>query len=319
MADINITIIGTGLVGTSFGLALKAAKVHGVITGHDKILEQAKAAQKAGALDKVQWNLPAACEGADLVILAIPLSEIPATLEAIAEVLRPDAVVVDTATLKAPVQAWVLQYLPGQVHYVGINPILTVGLDAEPSAYLFQGRTIALCPGPTANSNAVDLVSELISGVGATPLFLDIVEHDGLVAAVEQLPLLLGAALFSVSSTNDGWRDRRRLAGVTFADHTDFGEDSTAAATAWRFNRQNLVVWLERLQGEIGLWQHLLAEEDEEVLATVLERLSDERRKWLHMREKNEWGERLTSDVEKSAFSVKQFLFGSWGDSKRKK
>ena len=79
MSDFTITIIGTGVIGTSIGLALKQQKDPMRVLGHDKDLTYAQAGVKMGAFDKAEWNLVNACEKADLIILAIPFNGIRST------------------------------------------------------------------------------------------------------------------------------------------------------------------------------------------------------------------------------------------------
>ena len=76
MSTFTITIVGTGVIGTSLGLALKQKDESLRLVAHDKDLGNAKAAAKLGAFDKVEWNLINACDQADLIMLAIPLSGI---------------------------------------------------------------------------------------------------------------------------------------------------------------------------------------------------------------------------------------------------
>ncbi|MEW5961734.1 MAG: prephenate dehydrogenase/arogenate dehydrogenase family protein, partial [Chloroflexota bacterium] len=91
MSNFTITIVGTGVIGASLGLALKQSQEPLRVLGHDKDLLHAKAGVKQGAFDRAEWNLVNACEPADLIILAIPLNGIRATLAAIAPYLKPGA------------------------------------------------------------------------------------------------------------------------------------------------------------------------------------------------------------------------------------
>jgi len=318
MADTKITIIGTGLIGTSLGLAMKEAKVKGEITGHDKDFARAKAAKSAGAIDKAVWNLPKACQNADLVVLAIPLTAIPDTMQAIADVLHPEAVVVDMASLKVPVQRWAGQYLPEHVHYVGAHPIVDAGVDTEPSAFLFQNRTMAICPESTTKDSVVELVYQLAKGIGSRPFYLSAVEHDGLVAAIEQLPQLLGAALLSANTSGDGWRDRQRLAGHPFEAHTLLDDETDAVTTGWRLNKENLSFWLGRLVAEIETWQQLLANDDQEMLQEAVGEVNNLRQAWLKHRAEGSWEEITQESVPKSAFSLQQIFLGSLGSFRKK-
>src|SRR3990170_3138816 len=99
----TITIIGTGLIGGSLGLALRRNKAAVEIIGHNRHYEAAAEAQKRGAVDRAEWNLPASVEKADLVILATPVGQIRELLGQIAPFLPQRCVVTDVAGTKEKV------------------------------------------------------------------------------------------------------------------------------------------------------------------------------------------------------------------------
>ena len=218
MSNFTITIVGTGVIGTSLGLALKQQDDPPQLLAHDKDLSVAKSAVKIGAFDKAEWNLINACEKADLVILAIPLSGVQATLKAIGPDLKQNAVVTDTCPSKQPVLNWAAEHLPDHVHFVGGNPPVRPNGSGYQNAQadLFAERLYCITPAANAHEEAVQLVSGLASMVGAEPFFLDPAEHDGLMTAVEHLPRLVSLSLVRTLSAQGAWREIRKLAGGTF-------------------------------------------------------------------------------------------------------
>ena len=145
MSKAKISIVGLGLIGSSMGLALKEQEGNYQIIGHDSEPLVTKYSRKMGAVDDTSWNLITACDGADLIILAVPLAAMRKTLEAIAPDLKPGAIVSDTATLKAPVMAMAEELIPDGVSFIGGNPILLpgkitgVGVEAAASTLLQGG------------------------------------------------------------------------------------------------------------------------------------------------------------------------------------
>ncbi|MBC7261196.1 MAG: prephenate dehydrogenase/arogenate dehydrogenase family protein, partial [Chloroflexi bacterium] len=119
------TVIGLGLVGSSIGLALKGTGADLEIIGHDKDSDAARRAYKSGCVDRTEWNLINACEGADLIIISTPLAGVKSTLAAIAQDVKPGCVITDTANLKVPVLDWARESLPNTVYFVGGHPIIT--------------------------------------------------------------------------------------------------------------------------------------------------------------------------------------------------
>ncbi len=280
MADFKIAIVGLGVTGTSLGLALKGASSELCIVGHDREPSAAAAARKAGAVDSTDWNLPSACRGANLVILALPLGAIRDTLAAIGPDLAPGCLVTDTAPVKAPVLAWTREALPAGVDFVGGDPIGARGLSGAPARDRFVGTTYCLCPSAATRPEAVQRASDLAQAVGAVPHFLDAAEHDGLVAALDQLPFLLSAALLRAAGSGPAWRELAGLGGGRFEHLLGALGDSPAVALDLAVaNRENAGRWLERAQEALDGLKALLGAGDE-ARAQAVEALLASRAEW---------------------------------------
>lgn len=277
----RITILGTGYVGTSIGLALKDRKGAFEIVGHDREHASALQAKKLGALDRAEWNLPAALEKASMVIVATPLNAMEKLFSQMAEFLEPGCVVTDTASLKSPTLAWAASSFAGRANYVGGDPIVgTDDDDRRPSATLFQGRTYCVIAAPDASTEAADQVIRLVKALGAEPMFLDPVEHDSYLAAVNQLPALLASALMTVVASNPSWRDGQRLAGPAFGAATRLSlMDPADLRTQFLGNREILAGWIRTMQEQLAEMSTLL-EEDPDGLQRVLETARDLRAAW---------------------------------------
>ncbi|MHB1296804.1 MAG: prephenate dehydrogenase/arogenate dehydrogenase family protein [Anaerolineae bacterium] len=247
----NITIVGLGLVGTSIGLALRAATQEIPVTGHDPDPLRVSRAKKLGAIQKSHWNLPAACEDADLVLLALPLPELEKTLAALGGALRENTVVLDTAPLKRPVMAWAAQHLPASTQFIGGHPVLQ-GLPgaAEPSADLLQGARFYLVAPAGASARAVALAANLAAAVGAEARFTDAIEHDGLMAATRQLPLLITLALLETLQDQPGWEDRLASLGGELASlAASLGQPEAAMEIS--ANADHVAPWLDALAARL--------------------------------------------------------------------
>jgi len=293
---IQITIVGLGLIGTSFGLALKRHKRSDLfIVGHDKEPMAVASAKEKGAIDGSHWNLVAACAQADIILLALPAAAIPATLEAIRQDLKPGCCLLDTASIKTPVLE-AARVLPDHVHFIGGNPILARSgprTAADATADLFERTAWVLCPQPETMPEAVETVADLVSLVGARPFFLDATEHDGLMAAVEGLPVLLAAALTNALGESPGWRELRRLAGSRFETASTLPTGEPAAISAdLAANRSNILRWLDCLMAQLEEWRQDLAAADAESLAGRLAQADTLRRQWLQARTSGEFEDR---------------------------
>jgi prephenate dehydrogenase len=185
MMPIQITIIGLGQIGASIGLALADKKDLVLRMGHDKEPGMAKKAEKLGAVDKTNYNLPASVREADIVVLALPFDAIRETLEFIGPDLKDGSVVMDTGVVKGPVFEWAKKYIPEGRYYVGLVPALNpacvhemkAGIDAA-RADLFQKSVFGIAaPGGTPGE-AVKLAADLVRLLGAEPMFMEQVEVD---------------------------------------------------------------------------------------------------------------------------------------------
>src|SRR4051812_17337880 len=187
----HVAILGTGLIGSSIGLAVKAARPATQVIGYDASGENLRKAQQIKAIDR-RASLRDALADANLVIISTPVGAMQSLFEEMGPVLPVDALVMDTGSTKARVLEWAGQLLPDGVRFVGGHPMAgktETGPDAA-DAKLFQNVVWCLVPLPTAPRDAIDDAVRVVESLGAAPYFLDAEEHDGLVASVSHLPYL---------------------------------------------------------------------------------------------------------------------------------
>ncbi len=308
---VRLTIIGLGRTGLGLGMALKAVagdQIH--IVGHDKDPERTRVASRRKAIDKGDWNLPRSVEEADLVILAIPFSQVRETLTFIAEALRPQAVVTDTAALMTPVLRWAESILPEEVHFIPGHPILrdVIGDDEAVSPDMF--RDVIYCVGTTAQAHprAVKLVSDMISLIAARPLFLQPEEHDALIAGVEQTPQVMALVLLHALTRSPGWKDLRKLAGAQMEAGTYITVgDAEALVDMLLANGEHLFPWLEGLEAHVRYWRQLLEEGDRDRVVEHVRTLQEAREAWIRAALEGRWEETPRSGKR---FSPWDWLFG---------
>ena len=224
---IQVTIIGLGQIGASIGMALSKHTDKIFRVGHDKDFNVEREAQKKGAVDKSEHNLPTAVREARLVILALPITEIRETLSFIAPDLQDGTVVIDTSPVKAEVSKWAREFLPKGCHYVGIVPALTADFPRDTKSGLDSARpdlfsnNIFLVSAPSGTSgDAVELTSNFIRLLDATPMLTDQLESDGFIASAHILPRLTAAALLNATTSQPGWKDIRKMTGRAYSVST---------------------------------------------------------------------------------------------------
>jgi prephenate dehydrogenase len=297
---VKIAIIGLGQIGASIGLALASHKDRVTTIGYDAAAEVNRKAHSMKAVEKIGHGLYASVEQADMIILALPLDQIRETLQAMAQDVREQAVVIDTAPVKSAVAVWAEEFLPPKRHYVGLslafNPLLLdetgTGIDSA-RADLFQNGLAAITTPPGTSSEAIKLAASFVTMLGSHVYFTDPAEADGILATIHTLPTLAAAAMVETVIGRPGWTDIRKMAGRHFmsAMHQLDGEKSLALAEAVQKNRINTVRVLDEY---ISALQSLRDEVEKEEKSSLRERFKaalHARAEWQRERGDSSWHE----------------------------
>jgi prephenate dehydrogenase len=267
-----------------------------------------------------------------MVILAVPLDEMRSTLEAIAQDLKENAVVMDTGPVKVAMVSWASELLPDKRYYIGLTPVISPaylrqiesGLEAA-RPDLFQRGMFAIVSPPNTSAEALQLAADLAKLLGADLLFADPVELDSLMAATHILPQLVAAALLNATVDQPGWREARKIAGQSYADATAPGAHFASAkslGSAALLNRENV---LRVLDGAIVALQALrddIEKNDAASLETRLENAQMSQARWLKERLAANWAsEGLPEGAAKSTenYSILSRLFGGGLNRKDRK
>ena len=209
----TVGIVGTGLIGTSIGLAIRQRRVAERVVGMDVDAAAVEAARTRGALDKGGTTHDVLRE-ADLVVVAVPPDAVVEAALAAAGALRPGAVLIDVASTKAGIVRELEQRLPRLIRYVGGHPMAGVersGPQAADAA-LLAGRPFIITPTAAGDGEAVEMVAALARGMGMEPVVLSPADHDELVAQVSHAPYLLAAAVLNAAA-----EEALRVQGPGFA------------------------------------------------------------------------------------------------------
>lgn len=321
MTTSRIAIIGVDVVSASIAFALQQREEPIELIGYDADRALADLAKVRGAFNAVERKPGQACEGAELVIVAEPLKDIESTFAIISPHLDDGAIVTDTARLKAPVLRWAQDLLPKHASFVGghivLNPAVTglrtlQGLD-DADASLLREALFCFTASPSTSSTAIDVCSWLAYAVNATPFFIDVKEHDGLLAGVEGLPDLLTLALLRTTVDTPGWEEMRKFADRRFASATEAVDGLSRRHRSLFLNRENVLRRLDGLIEELTRLRGLLAQGDEESLEKMITEAADGRTRWMTQRRKGMWvreGTFDTRDVPGAAKQVGRAIFG---------
>lgn len=212
----SVAIVGTGLIGASFGLALKSAGFTGHIYGVSS-QPAAEAAMEAGAIDSIA-TLEAAVPQADLIYLAQPISRILHTLRQLDPLVQPHALITDAGSTKQIIVS-TAQASIKRCQFLGGHPMAgkeSRGAQAA-EATLFNGRPYILTPGDLETPAAQSFQSYL-TRIGAKIVILGADEHDHLVAYSSHLPQMASTALASMIAEVSP--DSAQVAGPGLTDST---------------------------------------------------------------------------------------------------
>ncbi len=316
----RVTIIGTGLLGASVALGLKASKKLPdlEVVGADRNRDHLNTAKKVGAIDIVTPDAAEAVRGAAMVVIAVPVLGIEDVLRDIASSVEEGAVVTDTGSTKAEVMRWARAALPEAVSFVGGHPMAgtTESGPATASAELFQGAQWVVVPSVGASDGAVQAVSGMATALGANARFMDAEEHDAYVAAISHLPIAAATALFRLARDSEAWPELSVLAAGGFRDttrvagtHPDMAHDIAVT------NRTQLVHWIERYREALRELQEQIADvEGEEELYRLLATTSIEHGAFMAGKVGRVEVEAKGIELPESAMS--DFIFGSYFSDK---
>lgn len=306
---VDILLLGLGDTGASVGLALGRSGGDFRRIGYDPDFDVARAAHKAGAVDRLTSDPRREGRTADLVFYNLPSSTSGPALEAVASDLKNDAVLIDTTPLKQSALETIPARLPAGAAFIGAVPILGADRVFHPgalqaSADLFQGGLLALVLPPGTAPTAVEVCTDLAALLGARPFFLDAAELDAAMAASEVLPVVLAAAYLRSLAASPAWRDQGRLAARAFEGLARLAAFRPAADLAQDLaaNRANVLRWIDAFLGELEELRELVAQDDPENLSRPFEEAALAYQAWK--------ANRLT-DLGESATPIPQMSTGT--------
>ncbi|BEP34724.1 prephenate dehydrogenase [Variovorax sp. V59] len=230
----QLGLIGCGLMGGSFALALKRAKLVKRVVGYSKSPSTTERARQLGVIDVAAPSALLAVSGSDLVLLAVPVAASEATFKAIRHGISNDTLVMDVGSTKGDVIEAARNGLQDQfAHFVPAHPIAgkeVSGIE-HAEASLYVGRKVVLTPVKATLRSNVQRASQIWSGIGANVVTMTHEEHDSAFAAVSHLPHLLAFAYLNALIAQPQGDDFLRLAGPGFRD---FSRIAASDPVMWR-------------------------------------------------------------------------------------
>ena len=251
----QLGLIGCGMMGGSFALALKRAGLVKRVVGYSKSPSTTERARKLGAIDTAAESALLAVAGSDLILIAVPVAATETTLKAIRHGIEPGALLMDVGSTKRDVVDAARRVLRERIPcFVPAHPIAgkeSAGIQ-NADAELYRGRHVILTPLPQTDPEGVQKATDVWSALGAQVLKMTPENHDAAFAAVSHLPHLLAFAYFSAVVNQPAGRDFLSLAGPGFRDFTRIAASSP---DVWR---DILVANREEVLKQSQLFRHAL-------------------------------------------------------------
>ncbi len=280
----KLALIGCGLMGGSFALALKKAGLVHQVMGYSASEGTRQKALALGVIDTIAHSAAGAVQEADLVLVAVPVSATQATFAAIAPVLSPQALMMDVGSTKCDVVAAAEASLGERLPcFVPAHPIAgkeVAGVE-HADAQLYQNRQLILTPLPCNGLRKITQAHQVWEALGSQVITLSPEEHDATFAAVSHLPHLVAFALMNALAQQPHGADRLSMAGPGFRD---FSRIAASDPTVWRdillANRTQVLHQSALLRHALDQLEAAMTQSDSSALEQLIAQASQTRAEW---------------------------------------
>lgn len=280
----QLGLIGCGLMGGSFALAMKQAKLVKRVVGYSKSPSTTERARQMGVIDVEAPSALLAVSGADIVLMAVPVSASEATFKAIRHLVSPRMLVMDVGSTKGDVMDAAAAVLRDQVgSFVGAHPIAgrEVSGVEHADADLYRGRQVILTPIARTQTAQLARADELWTALGCKVLQMSPQAHDAAFAAVSHLPHLVAFATMNAILGQPRAEEQLALAGTGFRDFTRI---AAADPKVWRdilmANARELAEQSALFRAALLEFETAIEQGDPRKLEELVQRASEARARW---------------------------------------
>lgn len=280
----QLGLIGCGLMGGSFALAMKRAGLVKRVVGYSKSPSTTERARQMGVIDVEAPSALLAVSGADIVLLAVPVSATEATFKAIRHLVTPNTLIMDVGSTKRDVVDAARRVLRDQVGcFVPAHPITGKEVSGVEHADvdLYTGKQVILTPIERTLTVHLNKAVAVWSALGCDVIQMSPQAHDAACAAVSHLPHLIAFALINSISGQAQGANYLSLAGPGFRD---FSRIAASDPKMWRdvlaANREELLAQSKIFQQSLQSLEKLIATGDGDGLEKLIEQASETRANW---------------------------------------
>lgn len=280
----QLGLIGCGLMGGSFALALKRAGLVKRVVGYSKSPSTTERARLMGVIDVEAPSALLAVSGADIVLIAVPVAATEATFKAIRHLVTPKMLIMDVGSTKRDVIDAGRRALREHVgSFVPAHPIAgrEVSGVEHADADLYNGKQVILTPIERTLPAQVQMAVDVWSGLGCRVVTMTPEAHDAAFAAVSHLPHLISFALMNAIAGQPNGKDYLSLAGPGFRDFTRI---AASDAQVWRdimiSNREELLAQSKVFQRSLQALELMISSGNAEALEGLIDQASLTRANW---------------------------------------
>lgn len=280
----QLGLIGCGLMGGSFALALKRAGLVKRVVGYSKSPSTTERARQMGVIDVEAPSALLAVSGADIVLLAVPVASTESSFKAIKHLITPQMLIMDVGSTKRDVIDAARRALREQIGcFVPAHPIAGKELSGveNADADLYMGRQVVLTPIERTNTIQIQQAVDVWSALGCRVVRMAPEAHDAAFAAVSHLPHLIAFAMMNAISGQPMGQDFLSLAGPGFRDFTRI---AAAEPAMWRdvmlSNREELLAQSKIFQRHLQALDLMIANGNSDALLEQIASASSTRANW---------------------------------------
>ena len=280
----RLALIGCGLMGGSFALALREAGLVQTIAGFSASEKTRQRAVELKVIDQACNSVAEAVQGADLVLLAVPVGAMHSSFAAMRDVLQPNTLLMDVGSTKCDVIAAAQATLGERLScFVPAHPIAgkeVAGIEHAEST-LYQERRTILTPLPKTGIHRLQAAHEVWTAVGSHVSAMTPEAHDATFAAVSHLPHMLAFAAVNALMAQPQGAAFLDMAGPGFRD---FSRIAASDASVWRdilsANHAEVLTQVAYFRAALDQFENALKQGDAAVLQHLIQQASDVRSAW---------------------------------------
>ena len=280
----QLGLIGCGLMGGSFALALKRAGLVKRVVGYSKSPSTTERARNMGVIDVEAPSALLAVSGADIVLIAVPVAATEATFKAIKHLVTPQMLIMDVGSTKREVIDAGRRALRDQIgSFVPTHPIAgkeVAGVE-NADADLYMGKQVILTPIERTLTLQLQKAVDVWTGLGCRVVQMSPEAHDAAFAAVSHLPHLIAFALMNAIGGQTKGEEFLSLAGPGFRDFTRI---AASDPHVWRdimiSNREELLAQTKIFKRNLETLELMISSSNADALETLIDQASLARANW---------------------------------------